>query len=48
MANVRQSVAGANAVTGSKIVRAEECSEFVGSNIMILPWELPAFPLSIK
>lgn len=41
MANVLQSAAGAIAVIGSKIVRAEMCSDVDGSNKMMLPWSLP-------
>ena len=41
MAKVPQSMAGANAVMGSNIVRAEMCSDVAGSNKMTLPCELP-------
>ena len=37
IANVRQSAAGAMAVIGSNIVRAETCSEVEGSKRMMLP-----------
>lgn len=37
MANVLQSDAGASEVIGSKIVRAEMCSDVDGSNKMTLP-----------
>jgi hypothetical protein len=41
IANVLQSAAGANAVIGSKIVRAEMCSEVEGSNRITFPCALP-------
>jgi hypothetical protein len=41
MAYVRQSVAGARAVIGSKIVRAEMCSEVGGSKRITSPLPLP-------
>ena len=41
IANVLQSAAGANAVIGSKIVRAEMCSEVDGSNRITFPCALP-------
>jgi hypothetical protein len=41
IAKVRQSDDGARAVIGSKIVRADMCSEVDGSNNITLPWELP-------
>lgn len=40
-ANVLQSAAGARAVMGSYIVRADMCSDVDGSNRMTLPWEFP-------
>ncbi len=41
IAKVLQSDAGASAVIGSNIVRAERCSDVEGSNKMILPCALP-------
>ena len=41
IANVLQSVSGARAVIGSKIVRVETCSEVDGSKRMTLPCEFP-------
>ena len=41
MAYVWQSEAGAKAVIGSNIVRADLCSEVDGSNRMTFPWEFP-------
>lgn len=46
IAYVRQSVAGASAVMGSKIVRAEVCSEVGGSNRITSPLPFPG-PLSV-
>ena len=50
IAKALQSEAGAMAVTGSKIVRAEMCSEVGGSNKITLPWSLPKamFPFRMK
>ena len=42
IAYVRQSVAGARDVIGSKIVRVEMCSEVDGSNKITSPLPLPA------
>lgn len=42
IANVLQSVRGAKAVIGSKMVRLETCSEVEGSKRMTLPCEFPA------
>lgn len=42
MAYVRQSEAGANDVMGSKIVRADICSEDDGSKRMTSPFTFPA------
>jgi hypothetical protein len=41
IAKVRQSEDGARAVIGSKIVRADMCSDVDGSNSITLPWEFP-------
>ena len=41
IANVLQSVSGARAVIGSKIVRVETCSEVDGSKRITLPCEFP-------
>lgn len=41
IAKVRQSVDGASAVMGSKIVRADKCSDVDGSNNITLPCEFP-------
>jgi len=44
IANVRQSDAGASAVTAIwSIVLVEICSDVVGSNRIMLPWVLPEF-----
>ena len=42
IAYVWQSAAGAIAVIGSNIVRAEMCSDVEGSKSITLPWELPS------
>jgi len=46
IAYVRQSVAGARAVIGSKIVRAEVCSEVGGSNRITSPFPFPGASIS--
>lgn len=48
IAKVRQSVDGARAVTGSKIVRAEICSEVEGSKRMMFPCSLPKAMLPLR
>lgn len=47
IAYVLQSLAGASAVMGSKMVRAEICSEVEGSKSMTLPLTLPAHCQSV-
>ncbi len=45
MAKVRQSAAGARAVTAIwSIVRDEMCSEVSGSNSIMFPWVFPSGP----
>lgn len=47
MAKVLLSAAGANAVTGSKIARADVCSDVGGSKRMTLPWDVPGASISM-